>query len=318
MIERKYLFLIGTWGLLTAIAQPSFAEGWNMSECKEVRTVMQDPLPPIGDEAAEMVAGIVCKKVQELAPIFGVEVTGRRMVRLMITDSMESFHKITGRGKYTIAAFSPTFGIVTQPPATLQTLSDTHKLESTLAHELTHYFIYRVAGPTCPSWIHEGLAQWFEGIHPKQGIILGMDKITSMEARWRNISTPIDQRSRDYLTSLMLVAKIIRRAGLENFIASLKEIKSYPNALDLPVNGRTIRQWLLSADEPKEPKDSNSSQLEILRGEQWQRRLEEEFSQQNEDGKTIHLGYQEDGEVTPLPLKELLEKAKKNKASKEN
>ncbi len=289
------------------------AGGYNISACREVHTVIEDPFPMEGEDAPEMVAEIVCKKIQDLAPIFGVRVHGR-MVRLMIPESMESFHKMTGKGKYTLAVFSPRIGIVTQPAKTLQSLHDTKRLEQTLTHELTHFFIFKVAGFGVPSWLHEGLAQWFEGLHPKQGIIMSTDDIMKMEVRFHMPNIPIAQRSRDYEISLMLVAKIIRRAGRDKLIESLRDIHEYPDALDLPVAGRTIRQWLLSADEPVADEDgAQESQLEILRGEDWKKRLEEEFDQGGDNARTRGFDGQDEGEISPLPIEQLLKKAKQKK-----
>lgn len=39
----------------------------------------------------------------------------------------------------------------------------TPQLEGVLSHELTHALVRRASGDRAPGWLHEGLAQWFEG-----------------------------------------------------------------------------------------------------------------------------------------------------------
>ena len=39
----------------------------------------------------------------------------------------------------------------------------TPSLQAVLSHELTHAFIRRASAGHAPGWLHEGLAQWFEG-----------------------------------------------------------------------------------------------------------------------------------------------------------
>ncbi len=318
MITPRSLFL----ALLFVACLPGFprltlAAGYDLSECDEVRTVMEDPFPPLGDEAAGLVAGIVCRKVHELAPLFGVELDGRRQVGLLITENMESFSKRTGRGPHTLAVFSSRYGIITQPAQTLQRLRDHKRLERTITHELTHFFIHKVAGITCPSWLHEGLAQWFEGLRSRRSIMMSADEILKLELRWHLPGISLRQRSLDYQISLMLVAKIIRRAGQAALIDSLKDIPAQRDKLDLPVAGRSIREWLLSADAPAAEKDAApDGGFEIVRGEEWQEQLREEVTLSDKDGKVIRFGDRQDENTSPLPLKEMLKKAKRKGGKK--
>jgi hypothetical protein len=314
---RHFLFLsFLVMAFLSGGRSQVLAAGFDLSECDEVHTVMEDPFPPLGDEAAGMVAGIVCKKVHELAPLFGVKLDGRRLVGLLITESMESFAKRTGRGPYTLAVFSSRYGIITQPAQTLQQLSDNKRLERTLTHELTHFFIDKVAGRSCPSWLHEGLAQWFEGLRPRHNIMISAEEVAKLEMRWHMPGISLRQRSLDYQISLMLVAKIIRRAGQEALLASLKGINACRDKLDLAVGERSVREWLLSADAPVEEKETAAQGgFEIVRGEEWQEQLREEVTLSDKDGKVVRFGAGDEN-TSRLPLKEMLKKARRKKRKK--
>jgi hypothetical protein len=41
-------------------------------------------------------------------------------------------------------------------------------VEATLRHELTHAFIYARAGDNCPRWLHEGVAEYCEGVRSER------------------------------------------------------------------------------------------------------------------------------------------------------
>jgi tetratricopeptide (TPR) repeat protein len=44
----------------------------------------------------------------------------------------------------------------------------TRELTTVVTHEYTHAVIYDIAGPGCPVWLHEGLAQYMEGKSPAE------------------------------------------------------------------------------------------------------------------------------------------------------
>jgi tetratricopeptide (TPR) repeat protein len=46
--------------------------------------------------------------------------------------------------------------------------SPTPDLVRVLRHELAHSFVASRAGPKCPTWLHEGIAQWLEGGDPRR------------------------------------------------------------------------------------------------------------------------------------------------------
>ncbi|MBW1810057.1 MAG: hypothetical protein JRJ87_17805 [Deltaproteobacteria bacterium] len=302
------------------LATSGTALSYDLSECLAVETIIEDPFPPFGDEAASKVAEIVCRKLEELAPLFGVSLEGRRILRLFIPEDMQSFTKRTGRGRYTLAVYSSRQGIITQPAQTLDKLHDRKKLEGTIAHELTHFLIHRVVGGHCPKWIHEGLAQWFQGRRTKGRILMTEEAIRKLELRWRTYNVPIRQRSKDYYASLVLVTRLIERAGQEAVLESLNEIHRQKNIMELPIGKRTLREWLYSADAPDEakPEPDEDPGFVVVRGSDWSEQLSEEVFLNEKDGKVIDFNtpHDADGKFTPLPLKDMLKKARQKKKRK--
>ena len=53
-----------------------------------------------------------------------------------------------------------------------------------------------------------------------------------------------------------------------------------------------------------------------MRGEDWQEQLREEVTLSDKDGKVIRFGDRQDENVSPLPLDEMLKKAKHKKGKK--
>jgi hypothetical protein len=101
-----------------------------------------------------------------------------------------------------------------------------------LRHELAHSFVASRAGTNCPTWLHEGLAQWLEGGDParedaaltpvaRAGRLL---RLQSLERPFLNLDQA--QATAVYAQSLSAVAHILRRtgvAGIRRLIAALAE-----------------------------------------------------------------------------------------------
>ena len=296
--------------LLLALASlPAGAGGYQIHQCREVRTSLEDPFPPLGDDSPEWVAEVVCEGVQQLAPQFGVRLDGRTLVDLLICESNESFHRLTGKGPWVAAVFNPRVGIVTQPAHWLARGGRRRELGQTVLHELTHYFVHRASGGRCPTWLNEGLAQWFSGLHPRGNIIMPSAEIVKLERRWRLPPTSIAVRRRDYWLSLQLTAKVIRRAGLPALLEALPAVGNHPPAgLDLELAGRPLRHWLLGADPGEqlagaEQQDERKG-FEILRGEHWLRQIEEDTRVEIDMKKARVIDFRHspaDGPTSPVP-----------------
>jgi hypothetical protein len=296
------------------------ARGIALRDCEQVVATLEDPFARYGDEMGKLLLKMVCKKMKELAPVFGIELRNSEMLAVFIPDDMKSFYKLTGRGMYTLAVYNSRRGIITQPAKLLKRLRRLGRLERTLTHELVHWFVDVTFGWRCPMWINEGLAQWFEGLRPSGKLMVTEEGIRALERRWRSRGTSLVQRRQDYLLSVALIARIIRRAGRDPLIAALKNLKGLRDIMDLKVNRHSIRDWLFSADLP-EPEPEHEPEIEVARGSEWDKQLAEEMKMLEERGGKVYdfekyrrqkKGQKEEG-VTPLPIKDMIKKAKKGK-----
>jgi hypothetical protein len=261
---------------------------------------------------------MICKKMDKLAPVFGIKLRDSEMLSVFIPDDMKSFTKITGRGPYTLAVYNSRRGIITQPAKMLKRLRRLGRLERTLTHELVHWFVDVTFGWRCPMWINEGLAQWFEGLRHSGKLITTEEGVRALELRWHSGGTSLFQRRQDYLASLALVDRIIRRAGRDPFIEALKSLKSVKDIMDLEVNRHTIRDLLFSKDLP-DSASASAPEVVVERGSDWDKQLAEEMEMIEERGGKVYdfekyrrrqKGQKEEG-VTPLPIKDMIKKAKK-------
>jgi hypothetical protein len=294
------------------------ARGITLRDCKQVVATMEDPFARYGEEMGKLLLSMICKKMDKLAPVFGIELRDSEMLSVFIPEDMKSFNKLTGRGPYTLAVYNSRRGIITQPAKLLKRLRRLGRLERTLTHELVHWFVDVTFGWRCPMWINEGLAQWFEGIRPSGKLLISEEGVQALELRWRSAGTSLFQRRQDYLTSVALVDRIIRRAGRDPFIQALKNLKSVKNIMDLEVDRHPIRDLLFSADLPEQ---EAAPDVIVEHGSDWDKQLAEEMEMIEERGGKVYdfekyrrqqKGQKEEG-VTPLPIKDMFKKAKKKK-----
>jgi hypothetical protein len=274
------------------LAGPAAAEPYELSDCPEVVVALEDPVEPNGTIGPE-VAELACEKLRRLAPRFGVELTGRPMVRLMIADDAQTFHAHTGRGRMTQAIYSQRTGIITQPAKQIRRMHRIGRLGGLLAHELTHYLIDHQAGPHCPTWLHEGLAQHFEGRRPMGRGPTTSSELAALEVNWRLRGDPA-RTAWCYRQSLALVKRLLAATGEQKLLAALPELETAPHPLALRVGDRSLHRWLFPDEPPprRAQRDRAEGRIEIQRGPA--RPAEEE-------------------QLTPLPLDQMLEQGRGGK-----
>ena len=191
------------------------------------------------EETAVRIAKIVCGRKKDLEALFGV----KSRVRVRVCGDMQCWRKRSGRPGYISAALVGDEEILTQPARSLQKLEN---LEGTLAHELVHLLIRKLAGRNCPRWLDEGLAQWLAGQKVLRDSTLPVDEkeLAGLEKRLGSPITPRDQLEKDYAACRLLVMKLVGLAGEKTLVRALSGLKTTKNPLDLPVNGKALRLLL--------------------------------------------------------------------------
>ena len=95
----------------------------------------------------------------------------------------------------------------------------TPDLVRVLRHELAHSFVTARAGARCPTWLHEGLAQWLEGGDPERedpGLarLARESRLPSLESLERPfVGLPEAAATVAYAQSLSAVAHLLRSGG---------------------------------------------------------------------------------------------------------
>ena len=108
-------------------------------------------------------------------------------------------------------------GVIRVPVMGLE--APTPGLVRVLRHELAHSFVASRAGAACPTWLHEGLAQWLEGGDPdredpglrRRARTAPLPRLESLEPPFVGLTEA--QASFAYAQSLSAVAHLLRRGG---------------------------------------------------------------------------------------------------------
>jgi tetratricopeptide (TPR) repeat protein len=137
-----------------------------------------------------------------------------------------------------------TFRDVTRAPAWSGAINDgriripvegltsvTPELGRELRHELTHSFVWQMTDGRCPTWLNEGLAQWFEGRRSSQDarVLVSMYQqkkyipLRDLEGSWMRFPTPLAAYA--YAWSLAAVESIIANSGMYGIEALFTRLK---------------------------------------------------------------------------------------------
>jgi tetratricopeptide (TPR) repeat protein len=131
----------------------------------------------------------------------------------------------------------------------------TPTLVRVLRHELAHSFVASRTGTNCPTWLHEGVAQWLEGGDPgREDVGLALRARTAPLPRLESLEPPfVGLTEADatvaYAESLSAVAYLLRRrgeAGVRQLVETLgtgyPAVEALPTALGLSY-GELQREW---------------------------------------------------------------------------
>lgn len=115
----------------------------------------------------------------------------------------------------------------------------TPQLQAVLSHELAHALIRHASGDRAPGWLHEGLAQWWEGeripVKEIRGAFVGRAPY-SLEEMEGNLSRKADRAAAraNYVQALGLIEYLIQQHGLASLsclVRNLGEGLALPDAL---------------------------------------------------------------------------------------
>jgi len=118
----------------------------------------------------------------------------------------------------------------------------TPRLAQVLRHELAHSFVAAKTGGNCPTWLHEGIAQWLEGGDParEDAVVSAAARagrlipLLSLEAPFQNLSEP--DAAQAYAESLSAVAHVLRKRGETGVVRLLSALGDrLPSEEALPV-----------------------------------------------------------------------------------
>jgi tetratricopeptide (TPR) repeat protein len=172
---------------------------------------------------------------------------------LPVTVVLETTHgfRDTTRAPEWVAAWND--GTIRVPVQGLD--RPTPRLVRVLRHELAHSFVASKTGPNCPTWLHEGVAQWLEGGDPaREDVGLAplarsgrLTALTVLEAPFVGLGATAAATA--YAESLSVVAHMLRlrgEASLLALIAALGEgvtlAEAVPRALPMDYAGLQ-RSW---------------------------------------------------------------------------
>jgi tetratricopeptide (TPR) repeat protein len=97
----------------------------------------------------------------------------------------------------------------------------TPDLVRVLRHELAHSFVATRCGPSCPTWLQEGLAQWLEGGDPeREDVPLALRARATRLPRLESLERPFvglaeADATAAYAESLSAVAHLLRLRGVD-------------------------------------------------------------------------------------------------------
>ena len=126
---------------------------------------------------------------------------------------------------------------------------DIDELESIIRHELTHAILHRIAGNKVPAWLHEGIAQYKDGVNDsdvkkalKEAVLNNrMIPISELQAGFGNIKDTAQVKVA-YAESLSFIEYLINNYGFYTILdilnklsnhTSLEELFNYVYRLDL-------------------------------------------------------------------------------------
>jgi tetratricopeptide (TPR) repeat protein len=138
--------------LARARAEMSLSKNQRFREIGDFLFSYDAGIPPaLVEQAAESLAATE----RELSAFFGLRLPGRQPV---ILYEGRRYFALVSVPDWVSGAFDGKIRVTVEPGGGLGA-----ELAMVLAHELAHAFVRRASRDRAPAWLHEGLAQWWEG-----------------------------------------------------------------------------------------------------------------------------------------------------------
>jgi len=227
--------------LIAASASLCRAEAVIDDCCPRVEAIAGCPLQL---EAAREFCKLACQKIAGFERLF--DLRPGRTITIHVCCDIQDFRARSGKPWFVGAALVDD-QIVTQPDRSLQKIENP---EALVTHEMVHWIIRRAAGRGCPRWLDEGLAQWLAG--QKSGLSsaripnLPRDKqaLRRLDATLGSSGSNRKDLETAYLSSLLLVNRLISCVGLEKLVAVLPELKKTSDPLAIKIEGKSLENLL--------------------------------------------------------------------------
>jgi tetratricopeptide (TPR) repeat protein len=164
----------------------------------------------ISPESVERISDALASAYREQSAFFGTELPGTQIV---ILYAGRSYFSLVSVPDWVSGVFDGKIRVSIDPDGGLAP-----ELSSVLAHELAHSFIRHASADRAPGWLHEGLAQWWEGkriaVNDLRGEFRGrpLHSVAELEANLARRSDRAASRS-NYVEALALLEYLFERHG---------------------------------------------------------------------------------------------------------
>lgn len=195
---------------------------------------------PAQEKAAHEFCKLACLKISSFEHLFGLQ--RGRTITIHVCSDMRDFYKRCKRPWFVGAALVDD-EIVTQPVRSLRKIEN-H--EALVTHELVHWIVRRAAGRGCPRWLDEGLAQWLAG--QKSGLSAAHacslprngEDLRRLDGKLGARDLGRKDLKRAYLTSLLLVDRLISAVGFIKLVAALPQLKTVSDPWQVRIVGKSL------------------------------------------------------------------------------
>jgi tetratricopeptide (TPR) repeat protein len=202
--------------------------------------------PSVSDETLRRAGDELERAYGAQSAAFGIELPGSQVVVLY---AGRAFFSLVAVPEWVSGLFDGKIRVSVEPRERAES-----PLAGVLAHELAHAMIRQSSHDRAPAWLHEGLAQWWEGKRlPRREIrsALGSHAAASLEALDAAFRGVLDRSSAQasYAQALSIVEYVMAARGsgaLACLLARLRDGADFPEALEAETgwtDARLLAEW---------------------------------------------------------------------------